>query len=129
METVQHEPVSYTHLIKIKEEDTRKRFIDRIRKLQQRKHRETMLKDAKSVYPLAMSFFDRDIYLFNLANGTLNLRTLEFREHRAEDYLTKISPVVYDPEADCPRWTQFMLSLIHISVRADEPDFLRDRGK
>lgn len=97
-----------TYAIKIKEEDTRKRFIDRIRKLQQRKHRETMLKDAKSVYPLAMSFFDRDIYLFNLANGTLNLRTLEFREHRAEDYLTKISPVVYDPEADCPRWTQFM---------------------
>ena len=97
-----------TYAIKIKEEDTRKRFIDRIRRLQQRKHRETMLKDAKSVYPLAMSFFDRDIYLFNLANGTLNLRTLEFREHRAEDYLTKISPVVYDPDADCPRLTQFM---------------------
>lgn len=94
--------------IKIKEEDSRKRFIDRVRKLQLRKHRETMLKDARSVYPLAMSFFDRDIYLFNLTNGTLNLRTLEFREHRAEDYLTKISPITYDPEAQCPRWTQFM---------------------
>ena len=97
-----------TYAIKIKEEDTRKRFIDRVRKLQLRKHRETMLKDAKSVYPLAMSFFDRDIYLFNLSNGTLNLKTLEFREHRAEDYLTKISPVIYDPELQCPRWTQFM---------------------
>lgn len=78
--------------IKIKEEDSRKRFIDRVRKLQLRKHRETMLKDARSVYPLAMSFFGRDIYLFNLTNGTLNIRTLEFREHRAEDYLTKIFP-------------------------------------
>lgn len=97
-----------TYAIEIMEEDTRKRFIDRIRKLQQRKHRDTMLKDAKSVYPLAMSFFDRDIYLFNLANGTLDLKTREFREHRAEDFLTKISPVVYDPDADCPRWTQFM---------------------
>ena len=36
----------YLFALKITEEDVRKRFIDRVRKLQQRKHRDTMLKDA-----------------------------------------------------------------------------------
>ena len=55
-----------------------------------------------------MKSFDSDIYLFNCKNGTLNLRTMEFREHRPEDYLTKVSPVIYDPDADCPRWRTFI---------------------
>ena len=55
-----------------------------------------------------MKYFDRDIYLFNCQNGTLDLRTMEFREHRPEEFLTKVSPVVYDPEAVCPRWLSFM---------------------
>ena len=98
----------YVFALTITEEDARKRFTDRVRKLQLRKHRETMLKDAKSVFPLSMRSFDQDIYLFNCKNGTLDLRTMEFREHRPEDYLTKVSPVNYDPKADCPRWHTFM---------------------
>ena len=98
----------YVFAITIREEDVRKRFIDRVKKLQQRKHRETMIKDAMSVYPINMKYFDRDIYLFNCQNGTLDLRTMEFREHRPEEFLTKVSPVVYDPEAVCPRWLSFM---------------------
>lgn len=69
----------YVFAITIREEDVRKRFIDRVKKLQQRKHRETMIKDAMSVYPVNMKYFDQDIYLFNCQNGTLDLRTMEFR--------------------------------------------------
>lgn len=98
----------YVFALTITEEDSRKRFIERVKKLQLRKHRDTMIKDAKSVYPLSMKSFDSDIYLFNCKNGTLNLRTMEFREHRPEDYLTKVSPVIYDPDAECPRWRTFI---------------------
>lgn len=98
----------YLFALTITEEDSRKRFIERVKKLQLRKHRETMIKDAKSVFPLSMKSFDRDIYLFNCKNGTLDLRTMEFREHSPEDYLTKVSPVIYDPEAECPRWRTFI---------------------
>lgn len=98
----------YTFALTIREEDARKRYIDRVKRLQMRKNRETMLKDACSVYPISMQAFDRDIYLFNTANGTLNLRTGEFREHRPEDFITKKSPVYYDPDAVCPRWNQYM---------------------
>ncbi|MCQ2509426.1 MAG: phage/plasmid primase, P4 family [Lachnospiraceae bacterium] len=107
----------YSYALTIKEEDARKRYIDRVKKLQQRKHRETMIKDAKSVHPVPMAVFDRDIYLFNMANGTLNLRTGEFQKHNASDFLTKISPVVYDPEAACPRFASFMEEV----MMGDEP--------
>jgi len=98
----------YCFAIDIKEEDVRKRFIDRVKRLQLRKHRDTMLKDAKSVYPISMEMFDQGSYLFNCKNGTLDLRTMEFREHRSEDYLTMMSGVTYDPKAICPRWDQFI---------------------
>lgn len=110
----------YLFALKITEEDVRKRFIDRVRKLQQRKHRDTMLKDAKSVFPLSMKQYDQDIYLFNCKNGTLDLRTMEFREHRPEDFLTKVSPVIYAPDADCPRWRTFITEIMQgDKARAD----------
>ena len=70
--------------------------------------RETILKDASGVYSLRTADFDRDPYLLNCRNGTLNLQTGEFREHRAEDFLSLISGVSYDANARCPRWERFM---------------------
>ena len=98
----------YTFALQIKDEDTRTRYIKRIQKLQLRKNRKTMIEDAKSVYPVRMNLFDSNQYLFNCENGTLDLATLSFRPHDPMDFITKISPVVYDPAATCPRWTQFV---------------------
>ena len=60
------------------------------------------------MYPIRMSAFDSNEYLFNLENGTLDLCTLEFHEHDPKDFITKISHINYDPEATCPRWNQFI---------------------
>lgn len=56
-----------------------------------RRGRETVLKDASSVYPIKTSEFDRDPFLFNCQNGTLNLRTGQFLPHNPADLLTKMS--------------------------------------
>lgn len=98
----------YTFALQIKDEDTRNRYIKRVQKLQLRKHRKTMIEDAKSVHPIRMSAFDANKYLFNLENGTLNLSTLEFHEHDPKDFITKVSHINYDPDATCPRWNQFI---------------------
>ena len=47
---------------------------------------------------------DSDPYLFNCDNGTIDLRTGEFRAHRPADMITKLAPVTYDPKARCPLW-------------------------
>ena len=98
----------YTFALQIKDEDTRNRYIKRVQKLQLRKNRRTMIEDAKSVYPVPHSVFDRNTDLFNCQNGTLNLTTGEFRPHDPADFLTLMSGVTYDPDAVCPRWEQFI---------------------
>lgn len=98
----------YLFALQIKDEDTRNRYIKRMQKLQQRKNRKTMIEDAKSVYPVRMSLFDSSKFLFNCQNGTLDMNTLEFKPHDPHDFITKISPAVYDPDARCPRWDQFV---------------------
>lgn len=98
----------YTFALQIKDEDTRNRYIKRVQKLQMRKNRRTMIEDAKSVYPVPHSVFDRNTDLFNCQNGTLNLTTGEFRQHDPTDFLTLMSGITYDPEASCPRWNTFI---------------------
>ena len=51
---------------------------------------------------------DHDHMLFNCKNGTLDLRTGQLRPARREDLITKLSPLDYNPGADCPHWKQFM---------------------
>ncbi len=98
----------YTFALQITDEDTRNRYIKRVQKLQMRKNRRTMIEDAKSVYPVSHTVFDRNTDLFNCQNGTLNLTTGEFRPHDPADFLTMMSGITYDPDAACPRWEQFI---------------------
>lgn len=94
----------------ITSEDTRNRFIKRVDMLDQKKYRDIMVKDAGAdkTITVQMDAFDRDMYLFNCHNGTINLRTGEFRPHTPDDRLTKLTEVDYDPDATCPRWISFM---------------------
>jgi putative DNA primase/helicase len=52
--------------------------------------------------------YDADPWLFNVQNGTIDLRTQTLREHSPSDMITKISPVIFDPPAACPLWDSFL---------------------
>lgn len=58
--------------------------------------------------PLLVSELDRDNWLFNVQNGTINLRTGELLPHRKEDYITKLSPAVYVDNAPNDLWLSFL---------------------
>ncbi len=51
---------------------------------------------------------DCDPWLFNCANGTLDLRSGDLRPHRQSDLLTRVAPVAYDKNATAPRWLAFL---------------------
>jgi putative DNA primase/helicase len=61
--------------------------------------------------PIQPADMDRDVYLLNLRNGTLDLRTGTLRPHDPGDVLTKLSPVEFDPEAKAPRFYQFLTEI------------------
>ena len=98
----------YSLALDIKDEDKRKRYIKYVTKWQSHSNRVNILKDAQVYYPISYGDFDSDIYIFNCKNGTLHLDTMEFSEHNPSDKLTKISEVVYNPDAVCPRFEDFV---------------------
>ncbi len=55
---------------------------------------------------------DRDPWLLNLLNGTLDLRTGELRDHRREDLITKLAPVEYDNHAEALIWEAFLETVV-----------------
>ncbi|MCI8855688.1 MAG: nucleoside triphosphatase [Clostridiaceae bacterium] len=81
--------------------DAYRKFVE---KWQARKNRETILKDAASVRHVSLEVFDKEPYMFNCENGTLNLRTKDFHAHTPADMLSMISGVVYDPAAKSELW-------------------------
>jgi putative DNA primase/helicase len=46
--------------------------------------------------------------LFNCLNGTIDLKTGELLQHDPENLCTKVAPVIYDPEAKCPKFKAFL---------------------
>ncbi len=81
--------------------------------LTKRVKRDTMLKDAKSepgisINPLEL---DADKWLFNVLNGTLDLRTGELLPHDSNRLQSKLAPVVFDRSAACPKFDAFILKI------------------
>jgi putative DNA primase/helicase len=67
-----------------------------------------MLSQAKPYLAVGMEELDRDPWLINCQNGTLDLRTGRLKGHDPADRITKIVPVDYDPDAPCPRFRRFL---------------------
>jgi putative DNA primase/helicase len=51
---------------------------------------------------------NRQAYLLNVANGTLDLATAKLRPHSPADLLTHQAAVAYDENASCPNWRKFV---------------------
>lgn len=72
------------------------------------------LEQASALEAFAKNYadFDQKPHLFNVKNGTIDLRTGEFMPHNPKHLLTKQSPIEYDPKAECPKWEQFILDIM-----------------
>ena len=62
--------------------------------------------------PVVPEDLDADPWLFNVENGTIDLRTGKLGEHRQEDRITKLAPVEYDPDATAELFDRFMLEIM-----------------
>ncbi|MCP1848370.1 MULTISPECIES: phage/plasmid primase, P4 family [unclassified Bradyrhizobium] len=69
---------------------------------------ERMLDLAKGLVAVDDRQLDADLWLFNTANGTVDLRTGYVEKHDPSDLLTQISPVVADRSAKCPLFKKFL---------------------
>jgi putative DNA primase/helicase len=62
--------------------------------------------------PILPDQMDTHPWLLNCANGTLDLKRGNLREHQQEDYLTKLCPFEFHPEAKAPTWEKFLMQIL-----------------
>jgi putative DNA primase/helicase len=78
------------------------------------RRREAFVKAAQYINELNIRSedLDKNSWLLNVSNGTIDVLTGEFREHRQEEMITKIANVEYDSQADCPLWKKFVREIM-----------------
>ena len=64
--------------------------------------------------------FDKNPFLFNLKNGTFDLKTGDLYNHDRDKLISKYSPVIYDPDAECPRFMAFLYEVMEGDEEAVE---------
>ncbi|MDI1241841.1 MAG: phage/plasmid primase, P4 family [bacterium] len=67
---------------------------------------------SKSELTVNSEDLDRDHYLLNTLSGTIDLKTGECRKHDPTDYLTKLCPHRFNPDADCSTWLEFLETIL-----------------
>jgi phage/plasmid primase-like uncharacterized protein len=79
-------------------------------KCESHERRIKMLASAQAIegIPIRPGDLDRDPWLLNVRNGTIDLRTGTLRAHVREDYITRCLDVDYDSDAKCPAWERFL---------------------
>jgi phage/plasmid-associated DNA primase len=58
--------------------------------------------------PVLPEEIDRDPWLLNVKNGTIDLKTGTLKEHSKSDLITKLAPVKHDASANYPKWHSFL---------------------
>ena len=92
----------------IKDEKTQIEYLSFLVKMHSFQRRKNMIDDAKDKHYILNDDLDTNVDLLNCINGTLNLRTFEFREHQSSDMLSKMSNVFYDPTVRSERFEAFI---------------------
>ncbi|EOU1110461.1 phage/plasmid primase, P4 family [Clostridium perfringens] len=69
----------------------------------------SVLNQAKTFKGINFMESDKDDYLFNTPNGTINLRDLSQKKHDRKDLITQCSNYSFNRENDkCPNWVAFL---------------------
>jgi len=92
------------YALSLEDEKKREQYLKFVGHWQRRSYRETILKDAAGVYPISISQFDKNLFLLNCLNGTLDLKTRQFHPHSPSDFLSMTAGVRYDPNAQSKLW-------------------------
>ncbi|EMY5504768.1 DNA primase [Bacillus wiedmannii] len=93
---------------------------DWAKKCERRSIRINSILDVKPMVSVRKKELDSHSFLFNCDNGVIDLKTGELLPHDRDLLLTKLSPIKYGKNAECPNWKAFLESIF--KTPAGEPD-------
>lgn len=100
----------YAEAAEASEEEHRKATADHAKRSESERSLKAMVSLAQSepAIPVIPEQLDKDPFLLNALNGTLDLRDSKLLPHSKDALLTKLIPVAYDQKAQCPNWLAFL---------------------
>lgn len=108
----------------ITDDDKRKEYMSFVSKMGDRRFRDRLMKDAADSMKIAVAMFDTHPYLVNCQNGTYDLESMTFREHKWDDFLTMQTNFEYSlQDVRCERWEQFIAEVTQNDK--DKADYLQ----
>ena len=93
-------------------------------RLQSTREIDKVLTEMRTMSMVRMDKFNQQDHLLVVNNGTVDLRTGELLDHDPEHYSLQRVGFDYDPEAECPRWLQF-LEEVFPNDREEMPLFMQ----
>jgi len=104
----------YLEAGQIEDEPQRKAMASHALRSEAKSRLEAMISLAQSEagIPVSINDFDKDPFLLNVNNGTIDLRTGDLLPHDAKKLLSKLTPVRFDQDATCPKWDSFLKQIM-----------------
>lgn len=105
----------YPLAAEIEDDTLRENLLKHIRYSLKTAGKRAMIESAQSenFIPILPEEFDRDKDYFNCENGVIDLRTGELLPHKSEYFISKISQIHYNPNAQCPEWKNFLSKVMN----------------
>lgn len=95
------------------DENERKMWVEFVYKHMGRKAREAFIMDAASEgMEISINEFDKNYWILNCENCTIDLKSRKMWQHRPEDMLTMVTKVSFAKGAKCERWERFMTEVM-----------------
>ena len=100
----------YTEAINLSDQDKRDKLLKHASKTRSIAGRKAMIEGAKHLegIPVTTADFDRDVWLLNLQNGVLDLKSGTLHPHNPDFMITQICNASFNPSATCPRWLDYL---------------------
>ncbi len=92
------------------DDDIRKELVKHAKATERQVRIDAMIKSAESEPGIAISLaeLDANLWLLNVNNGTIDLKTGGLKPHDRADLITEILPIDYDTEAPSAEWNTFL---------------------
>lgn len=99
-------------------DDVRKELVKHARATERQVRIEAMIKSAESEPDIAISLaeLDANLWLLNVNNGTIDLKTGVLKPHDRADLITEILPIDYEKEATSTEWDTFLRRIFNNDV-------------
>lgn len=98
----------YTEAASIEDEQERNALLKHAKASQSSRALKAMIEMAQYQRTVDLELFDANPWLLNIRGWTVDLKKWAMWENGPQDHLTKMSPVEYDENAECPTWRAFL---------------------